>query len=177
MTVSIRSPQSGEHQDRSLLPWSHRQPYAVRILITVVAGFAVGIVGTLAHRMGVDRNIPYGLFIALLLLGASTWCARARSGAVGVGFHLIASSAAVWMLSGYGPGGDVLIPMGFGGVVPWFCEHAGAIWLYGVIVLQIVILVMPVRWFVVPPRLAISKVADRSCDDDDVVTTAEVPSA
>ena len=144
---------SRRQSDPTLQPWSHRQPYAVRVLITIVSGIAAGVVGTLAHRMGAAQNIPYGLLLAFLILGISTWCARARSNAVGLGFHLIASSAAVWMLTGYGPGGDALVPVGFSGEVPFFCQHAGVIWIYGVIVIQVVMLFLPARWFMVPDRL------------------------
>ncbi|WP_081963391.1 hypothetical protein [Bifidobacterium pullorum] len=151
--TSISTP-SRRRSDPALQPWSHRQPYALRILITIASGVAVGVIGTLAHRMGAAQNIPYGLLLAFLLLGISTWCARARSNAVGLGFHLIASSAAVWMLTGYGPGGDALVPIGFSGEVPFFCQRAGVIWIYGVIVLQVVMLFLPARWFMVPDRLA-----------------------
>lgn len=155
--TSIANP-SRRRSDPALQPWSHRQPYAFRILITIVSGVAAGLVGTLAHRMGAAQNIPYGLLLAFVILGISTWCARARSNAVGLGFHLIASSAAVWMLTGYGPGGDALIPVGFSGTVPFFCEHAGMIWLYGVILLQLVMLMLPARWFTVPARLVLDPV-------------------
>lgn len=150
MTSNIdRTPAPG---DAALLPWSYRRPYAVRVLITIVSGFAAGVAGTLAHRMGAAENIPYGLLLALLLIVMSAWCARARSNAIGLGFHLIASGCAVWMMAGYGPGGDAMIPVGFSGTVPFFCEHAGVIWMLGAVVLQLVMLFLPARWFVVPPR-------------------------
>ena len=137
----------------ALQPWSHRQPFAIRILITIASGFAVGLIGTAAHRMGAAQNIPYGLVLAFALVIVSTWCARARSNAIGQGFHLLASSAAVWMLTGYGPGGDAMVPVGFSVAVPYFCEHAGVIWMLGVIVIQMIMLVLPSRWFVIPDRL------------------------
>lgn len=138
--------------DRSLLPWSHRQHIAVRVLITMLAGAASGVVGTLAHRMGAEYNVPYGLVLAFLILGISTWCARARCNAIGIGFHLIASSGVVWGMAMYGPGGDAMIPVGFSAPMPFFVQNAGSIWLYGEILLQVVMLFLPARWFVVPPR-------------------------
>ena len=60
---------SRRQSDPTLQPWSHRQPYAVRVLITIVSGVAAGVVGTLAHRMGAAQNIPYGLLLAFLILG------------------------------------------------------------------------------------------------------------
>lgn len=147
--------------NRSLLPWSHRQHIVVRVLITMLAGAASGVVGTLAHRMGAEYNIPYGLALAFLILGISTWCARARCNAIGIGFHLIASSGVVWGMAMYGPGGDAMIPIGFSAPMPFFVQNAGSIWLYGEILLQVVMLFLPARWFVVPPR-------EERLDDGDV---------
>lgn len=160
--------------DLSLQPWSHRRSYPVRILITVLAGVASGVVGTMAHRMGASQNIPYGLVLAFLILGISTWCARARCGAIGIGFHLIASSGAVWCMAMYGPGGDAMIPIGFSVEMPFFVEHAGNIWLYGEIILQVLMLFLPARWFVIPPRQVLD--ADGSGEDaggDDTDTDSE----
>lgn len=139
-------------EDRALLPWSHRRSYVVRVLITILAGAASGAVGTLAHRMGAAYGIPYGLALAFLILGVSTWCARARCNAIGIGFHLIASSTVIWCMAMYGPGGDAMIPIGFSAPMPFFVQNAGGIWLYGEIALQVVMLFLPAKWFVVPPR-------------------------
>ena len=97
-----------------LRPWSYRQNALVKSLITIAAGVASAFVGTFAHRMGAELNIPYGLVLAFLLIGLSTWCARSRMGAVGLALHLIAS------------------------------------WLYGLILVQVVLLILPARWFVIP---------------------------
>lgn len=142
----------GEPQDRSLLPWSHRQSVWVKVLVTLAAGAAVGAVGTLAHRMGAASNIPYGLVLAFLILILSTWCARSRMGISGLAWHLIASSLVVWQLAGRGPGGDVITPIGFSVPMPFFSQWAGQIWLWGVIVVQVAMLLMPRRWFQMPPR-------------------------
>lgn len=79
-----------------LRPWSYRQNALVKSLITIAAGVASAFVGTFAHRMGAELNIPYGLVLAFLLIGLSTWCARSRMGAVGLALHLIASSLTAW---------------------------------------------------------------------------------
>jgi len=142
--------------DRRLMPWSHRLPAWARLLIDLLSGVAVGMIGTIAHRMGASSNIPYGLLLAYLIVVLSTWCARSRDGASGLALHLIGSSLMVWMvLSGYGPGGDAMIPVGFGdgASMPFFSEHVGYFWLYGVLVIPLVMLVLPKRWFAVPPRL------------------------
>lgn len=144
-----------QDESRALLPWSHRLPIWARFLIDLCAGAAVGVIGTMAHRMGASSNVPYGLALAYLIVVLSTWCARSRDGISGLALHLIGSSLMVWsVMSGYGPGGDVLIPVGFGSdsAVPFFSEYAGYFWLYGIVVIPVLMLVMPRRWFVTPPR-------------------------
>ncbi|NEG70091.1 alcohol dehydrogenase [Bifidobacterium choloepi] len=142
---------STESYDR-LLPWSHRQPVAVRILIDALAGIGAGVVGTLAHRMGAWQNLPYGLLLAFVLLGCSAWCARSRDGVIGLAVHLITSSGVVWMMAMYGPMGDAMVPIGFStDTLPFFSQKVGLIWLAGVVVLQIVMLVLPRRWFSIVP--------------------------
>ena len=114
--------------DAQLMPWSYRLPIWGRFLVDLVSGIIVGVVGTMAHRMGASMNIPYGLAIAYLMVIISTWSARSRDGVSGLALHLIGSSLVVWtVMSGYGPGGDAMIPVGFGGddPMPFFSEQAG----------------------------------------------------
>ena len=118
----------------------------MRLLVCALAGLGVGIMGTLMHRMGAMNNLPYGLVLALLLVAASTWAARLRSGAFGVACHLVTCWMAVWVLATWGPGGDVLTPIGFGGAVPFFSQHAGSVWLFGVIIVTLAVLAAPRRW-------------------------------
>ena len=132
--------------NRRNLPWSWRQHVLVRSVVTVLSAVAAGTVGTVAHRMGAVDNIPYGLVIALLIVLLSTWCARLRSGAIGVGVHLIVCSLTVWFIAGSSSGGDVLTPIGFGGSVPFFSEYAGYAWLFGVVVVSLAVLAAPRRW-------------------------------
>ena len=141
--------------DAQLMPWSYRLPIWGRFLVDLVSGIIVGVVGTMAHRMGASMNIPYGLAIAYLMVIISTWSARSRDGVSGLALHLIGSSLVVWtVMSGYGPGGDAMIPVGFGGddPMPVVSEQAGYLWLYGVVLIPVVMLVLPKRWFVTPPR-------------------------
>jgi hypothetical protein len=153
-TVLRPLPQKGHteamatNSERSELPWTHRQNRAVRLLLCMAAGIASAVVGTLAHRMGAEQNVPYGLVLALAIIGLSTWCARSRSGAVGLAVHLVFSSITAWGMAAAGPGGDAITPIGFGGSVPFMSEHAGYIWLVGMLVIQLVLLVLPGRWFV-----------------------------
>lgn len=153
--------------DLSLLPWSHRQRVGVKMLITVLSGIAVGIIGTAAHRMGAAQNIPYGLVLAFLIVGLSAWCARSRSGVIGIGLHLIASSGAVWMMAMRGPGGDAMLPVGFTIPLPFFSEYAAYIWLFGVTIVQMIMVALPSRWFVMPPREAVAMQKTDTPDDAD----------
>ncbi|MBM6698991.1 alcohol dehydrogenase [Bifidobacterium pullorum subsp. saeculare] len=136
------------------MPWSHRLPLPARLLVSAAAGVAVGAIGSVAHRFGAAQNIPVGLLLAFLLLGLSSWCARSRSDVTGLAVHLITSSFVVWQMARPGPGGDILMPAGFSGQVPFFSEHASLIWLYGGIVLQLAMVFLPAAWFRVPPRKA-----------------------
>ena len=134
------------------MPWSHRQNMFVQVSVTMLAGAGSGFVGTLAHRMGASVNIPYGLVLAFVILGLSAWCARARLGVSGLALHLIASSIVAWGLAIGSGAGDVLVPAGFTSAMPFFSQHAGYIWLYGLIGVQMILLVLPRAWFVIPPR-------------------------
>ena len=66
------------------------------VLVDLLAGAVVGVIGTMAHRMGASANIPYGLVIAYALVIISTWSARSRDGVSGLALHLISSSLVVW---------------------------------------------------------------------------------
>ena len=74
--------------DAQLMPWSYRLPIWGRFLVDLVSGIIVGVVGTMAHRMGASMNIPYGLAIAYLMVIISTWSARSRDGVSGLALHL-----------------------------------------------------------------------------------------
>ncbi|MCI1219206.1 MAG: alcohol dehydrogenase [Bifidobacterium sp.] len=152
------------HAQASYLPWSHQFNALVRALICLAAGVGVGVIGTFAHRMGAARDIPYGLVLALAIVSISTWCARSRSGATGLALHLIASSAAAWLIAlGY-PHGDALTPSGFGGAVPYFSQHVGYLWLFGMILVQVALLLLPARLLRMP---------ERRVDDDSMADNAD----
>ncbi|WP_239512338.1 alcohol dehydrogenase [Bifidobacterium aerophilum] len=146
-------------------PWTHRQSYPVRMLITLLAGVAVAVIGTFAHRMGASMNVPYGLVLAYVILGLSAWCARARCGVTGLAVHLIASTATAWMIAA-GSGNDALTPIGFNSDdLPYFSQKAGYLWLIGMIVVQLAFTLMPPRWF------RIEKPKPRAASEDDVKLT------
>ena len=140
--------------DRSFLPWSHQLGPVLRGVVTVIAGVLAAVFGTFAHRMGVSSNIPYGLVIAFVIIGISAWCARSRLDAVGLALHLIASSGTAWLIASASTG-DALTPIGFSGSVPYFTQHAGYIWLVGMILLQLGLLFLPPAWFRIEPKVTV----------------------
>ena len=149
------------HNDsRRLLPPSFRPRFEWRLAICAAAGAAVGIVGTAAHRMGASANIPYGLALALVIVGISAWSARARCGALGLGFHLVTSSAAAWLLAMPGPGGDVIVPVASSAFTTFFSRQAGYLWLFGMIAVQAVLLLIPRAWCIVPSRTPLDVAGD-----------------
>ena len=143
-----------QDNDRRLLPWSYRQPMPVRLLIDVLSGAAIGasarwhiVWGIDEHPIwpgiGLSHRNPFHLVRPLT---------RRRRRACPA---LISSSLVVW--TGHGgirPGGDALIPVGFGSDanMPFFSDHAGYFWLYGIVLIPCIMLLLPKRWFVVQPR-------------------------
>ncbi|WP_236036734.1 alcohol dehydrogenase [Bifidobacterium simiiventris] len=153
--------------DIEQLPWSYRFGYPVRLLITVAAGVGAAVIGTFAHRMGASMNIPYGLVLAYMILGLSTWCARSRCGITGLAMHLIASTTTAWMIAA-GSGNDALTPIGFNSdSMPYFSQKAGYLWLIGMIIVQLAFAFMPPTWF----RLDAPKTAQTATFDS--ATTAD----
>ena len=134
-------------KEPSAAPAARASAALSRVLVTLLAGAAVGLVGTFAHRMGASTTIPYGLILAFAIVGLSTWSARARCGAAGVAWHLIACSLVAWLIAARSFGNGTLTPIGFSGDLPYFSQHAGYIWLYGQILWQGAFLLMPARWF------------------------------
>lgn len=57
-------------------------------------------------------------------------------GAVGLALHLIASSLTAWGMALTTTSGKALIVAGFQGDMPFFSQHAGYIWLYGLILVK-----------------------------------------
>lgn len=140
---------------QSLMPWSFRIGYFPRLLVNMFSALAVSFVGTFTYRNGIDINIPYGLVLAFAILGISIWLSRARSGAVGLGLHLFVSSSFIWFLAARtASNGSILIPAGGAALSTFFSHYSGYIWLYGSIVLHILILIVPKRFAVVRPRMS-----------------------
>lgn len=116
-------------------------------LISAIYGVLVAMAGTIVHRGGAEWNVPWGLALAFLIVGLSSWNARVRSGLAGLGLHMVAVGIVSYAMAGSGPGGDILVPVGGESLVTFFSKHAGYIWLLGAIAVQLAVLMMPERWF------------------------------
>ncbi|BDR54829.1 hypothetical protein KIMH_09400 [Bombiscardovia apis] len=123
----------------SMKPWSY--------FASLVVGALSGLIGTLSHRMGATMPVPYGLIIAFVLLLSSSWWARLVAGIIGSGLHIIGACGIIWLFMGYGPGGDVLIPIASPAFTTLFDRNAGSIWMFGALLLQVLLLLFPARWF------------------------------
>lgn len=147
----------GGSDGRSLLPWSFRLPAAGRLMVTALSAVLAALIGAVAHRMGVQWGIPYGLVLSFLLLGVSTWLARARDGGIGVGLHLLVSGMMTVAITEMATGDRALIIFGYNtDTYPFLVQKAGIVWLLGMVAVQVVMLVLPRRWFRVPPRTTVA---------------------
>lgn len=143
-----------QQQQATSQPWSHRRSAPVRTLITVLSALGSALVATFASRIGAAYNMPVGLVIAFALLGMSAWCARSRGGITGFAVHMLCSTLLIYLIAQGWPNGDAVI-VGFHNTeLPWLSLYCGVIWLYGSILLQVIMLFLPARWFTIPERRA-----------------------
>ncbi|WEV69836.1 hypothetical protein OZX73_02930 [Bifidobacterium sp. ESL0775] len=162
---------------RKNLPWSFRQNAVVRALICVVSGIVVGVCGTLVHRLGAQYNVPIGLLLAFLILVIATWSARARSGIVGLALHLMFSTSVAGFFANFM--GDILLPMGFySTTLSFFSQYVGWLWLGGLIVIPVIFVFFPERWFDINATKKTKakdrgKMAHGSKETDDVVNARD----
>lgn len=125
--------------------------YAWHVLAAALLGALAAVAGTMVHRGGGEWNVPWGLALAFLIVGLSTWNARVKSGILGLGVHMVAFGLVAYALAGQGPGGDVIVPVGGVSLRTFLSQHAGYTWLVGAVVVQLAVLLMPARWFRLPP--------------------------
>lgn len=122
--------------------------WAVEIVVASVMSALAGFIGTFIHRSGVDGVFPWGLVLALFLLACVTWIARVFAGQIAVGFTLLMSSIVIWGLALIGtPQTSILVPIGSSSFHTWFSANAGFIWLFGSLILQVIIFFLPKAWF------------------------------
>lgn len=131
--------QAGQgNQIKSVLAW-------VRIaLFALFSAF----LGTMISRDGADGPFPWGLLISLLLIFVVSLLARRDKKIAGVGMCLVFSSSMAWILALLpGAGGSILVPIASPAFTTFFSAFAGYIWLFGLIVVQIITALLPGKWF------------------------------
>lgn len=107
--------------------------------LTLVAGLLVGAVGTAVHRV----QVPWGVIGALVLVVLAGVTARAFDGWPALASYGVGVVATVAVLSGTGPGGDVLVPEG---------QAVGSVWVYGAVAAVLLVAVIPRSAFDDRPR-------------------------
>lgn len=113
-------------------------PLVLRALGAVLLGVAVGAVGTVLHR----SIRPWGVVLCLLLVLAAAVAARAWAGWVASVGLLVGLFVTVQVLSGRGPGGDVLVPAD--GAIGW-------VWAVGALLVALGVALAPRAWFAEVP--------------------------
>lgn len=103
-----------------------------RLLGTGLLGLVIGVVGTSVHR----AQPPWGLLLALACVLSAGVLARAWTGRAGLLALALGVFAAVSLLGGPGPGGDVLVAL----------QPVGIAWYVGAVVL-VAVAFLPRRWF------------------------------
>ena len=131
--------QTGQgNQVKSVLAW-------VRIALFALLS---ALLGTMISRDGADGPFPWGLLISLLLIFIVSLLARRDKKIAGVGVCLVFSSALAWILALFpGAGGSILVPIASPAFTTFFRASAGYIWLFGLIVVQVITALLPRKWF------------------------------
>lgn len=131
--------QTGQgNQVKSVLAW-------VRIVLFAIFS---ALLGTMISRDGADGPFPWGLLISLLLIFIVSLLARRDKKIAGVGVCLVFSSALAWILALFpGAGGSILVPIASPAFTTFFSASAGYIWLFGLIVVQVITALLPRKWF------------------------------
>ncbi|GEL45736.1 hypothetical protein KQI48_18585 [Cellulomonas hominis] len=106
----------------------------LRALGALLLGVVVGSVGTVLHR----STPPWGVVVCLLLVLAASVAVRASGGWVASVALLVGLFLSVQVLSGRGPGGDVLVPAG--GAIGW-------VWAIGSLAVAVAVALAPRAWF------------------------------
>lgn len=109
-------------------------PMVLRALGALLLGAVVGAVGTVMHR----STRPWGVVVCLLLVLAAAVVVRAWGGWVASVGLLVGLFATVQVLSGRGPGGDVLVPAD--GAIGW-------VWAVGSLGVALAAALAPRAWF------------------------------
>ena len=157
--------------DPQRLPWSYRHGIVLALVVTVLSAVITAFVGTLLHRRGLRHDFPIGLILAFVLIGLSAWSARARSGTWGLVVHFMVSMGVLMHLAGSNSGRAYLMPVGTSLFPTWIGQNVSYVWLLGAVIVQLVVMFFPHRWFVIEPRE--DPAVDSVVDDDGDVAEAD----
>lgn len=110
---------------------------------TVVSSALVSVVGMFTYRLGAAYNIPYGLFLSLAVVGVSCYLAGVRGGIWHQFLHALISTVIVWAMAFASSSASTVVAMGGTALITFWSQKASIIWLYGIIVIQIVVVLLP----------------------------------
>ncbi|MFD0705095.1 alcohol dehydrogenase [Alloscardovia venturai] len=117
-----------------------------RWVVTLVTAVIVAVAGMFTYRLGAAYSIPYGLFLTLFVVGVSCFLAGLRGGLWHEFVHAVISTVIVWMMAFSSTSSSTVIALGGAALTNFWSFHASAIWLYGIIVVQIVVSLFPHTW-------------------------------
>jgi hypothetical protein len=114
-------------------------PRFLTVLASVLLGVVVGALGTVAHA----SVPPWGVVVALALTVAASTMVRAWAGRAAVVGFVLGLAAAVLLLAGTSPSGDVLVARS---------DPLGWVWMAGSVALAAAVLLAPRAMFSDAPR-------------------------
>lgn len=123
-----------------------RPSSAVNIGMTIVSALVIGVVGTFTYRLGAAYSIPYGLFASLLVAGILSFLAGVRGNIWHEFLHAAISTVVVWGLASQGTSTSALVVVGGSAFTTYWSVHAGYFWLYGIILVHVIVVFFPYKW-------------------------------
>lgn len=116
-------------------------------LWTVFLSVLVSIIGMFTYRLGAAYNVPYGLAITLAVVGLSTFLAGVRGGIWHQFVHATISTVIVWILAFMSDSSSTLVAIGGAALTTLWSQKASILWLYGIIIVQILVALFPQKWY------------------------------
>ncbi|OTA26389.1 hypothetical protein B9G54_05255 [Alloscardovia macacae] len=113
---------------------------------TLVSGAVIGVVGTFTYRLGAAYNIPYGLVVTLLVVGALCLLSGGRGGKMGLWHefvHAFVSTAVTWGIALASTQSSSVVAMGGSALTTFWSLHASIVWLYGIFLVQFFVMFLP----------------------------------
>jgi hypothetical protein len=132
------------------LPWSFKLPMGWKVVVSCLSAIIVVFIGSAISRSGAAYGVPWGLVVALVLIFASSWSARARGGFVCVLCHFLVSWVCAVVLMGFfgfGPGEEYPLLLGSVAGANFLMQYGVYLWLGGFTIIQIVMAFLPKQFF------------------------------